>query len=33
LERAGERVSLTARGRLLSNDVFARFLREKSALR
>jgi oxygen-independent coproporphyrinogen-3 oxidase len=33
LERAGERVSLTSRGRLLSNDVFARFLREKSALR
>ena len=33
LERAVERVSLTSRGRLLSNDVFARFLREKSALR
>jgi oxygen-independent coproporphyrinogen III oxidase len=31
LERAGERVRLTSRGRLLSNEVFARFLREKSA--
>jgi oxygen-independent coproporphyrinogen-3 oxidase len=33
LERAGERVRLTSRGRLLSNEVFARFLGEKSDLR
>jgi oxygen-independent coproporphyrinogen-3 oxidase len=33
LERAGERVRLTSRGRLLSNEVFARFLGEKPALR
>ncbi len=29
LERSGGRVRLTARGRLLSNEVFARFLREE----
>jgi oxygen-independent coproporphyrinogen III oxidase len=29
LERDGERVRLTARGRLLSNEVFERFLREQ----
>ena len=29
LEIAGERLRLTARGRLLSNEVFARFLRDK----
>jgi oxygen-independent coproporphyrinogen III oxidase len=28
LERSGDRISLTARGRLLSNEVFGRFLRE-----
>ncbi len=33
LERANERVRLTSRGRLLSNEVFARFLHEKPALR
>ena len=33
LDRAGDRVSLTSRGRLLSNEVFAQFLGEKSALR
>jgi len=33
LENAVDRVRLTSRGRLLSNEVFARFLREKSALR
>ncbi|MFI5116011.1 MAG: radical SAM family heme chaperone HemW [Terriglobales bacterium] len=31
LEAAGERLRLTARGRLLSNEVFARFLREPCA--
>ena len=29
LESAGERLRLTARGRLLSNEVFARFLRDR----
>jgi len=33
LERASDRVRLTSRGRLLSNEVFERFLRQKSALR
>ena len=33
LERAGDRIRLTARGRLLSNEVFGRFLGEKPALR
>jgi oxygen-independent coproporphyrinogen-3 oxidase len=33
LERAGDRVRLTSRGRLLSNEVFARFLGEKPAVR
>ncbi len=28
LERSGDRISLTARGRLLSNEVFGRFLRD-----
>ncbi len=31
LEREGDRVRLTARGRLLSNEVFQRFLRERTA--
>lgn len=30
LERAGDRLRLTPRGRLLSNEVFARFLREET---
>jgi putative oxygen-independent coproporphyrinogen III oxidase len=30
LEEAGERLRLTSRGRLLSNEVFARFLREET---
>ena len=29
LENPGERLRLTARGRLLSNEVFARFLQEE----
>jgi len=33
LERASDRARLTSRGRLLSNEVFAQFLGEKSALR
>jgi oxygen-independent coproporphyrinogen-3 oxidase len=33
LENVGDRVCLTSRGRLLSNEVFAQFLGEKSALR
>jgi len=33
LENVSNRVCLTARGRLLSNEVFAQFLGEKSALR
>lgn len=31
LEQNGDRVALTARGRLLSNEVFARFLRDEDA--
>jgi oxygen-independent coproporphyrinogen-3 oxidase len=33
LEKAGKRLRLTARGRLLSNEVFARFLREEPIAR
>ncbi len=33
LNRAGDRIRLTSRGRLLSNEVFERFLREKPSTR
>ena len=33
LERDGERVRLTSRGRLLSNEVFARFIRDEHSAR
>ncbi len=33
LEIIGERLRLTAKGRLLSNEVFARFLRDEPMLR